>query len=174
MKPSKPFPIAVVSGLALVAGVVLAFANCSSGGDPVADINEGYAALGSGDAAHALDHFSSALKELEPTDAEYDRARMGEIEAKVRLKPEAAAQSFLDYAEKQPDMVDAGDYHKVGMQLTERKSLNEAVAVLGAGHKRFPQDAKIDEALKATVAAAQSSGDEAALEALKGLGYTKG
>jgi hypothetical protein len=174
MKPSKPLPFAIASGLALLAGLVIAFANCGGGGDPVADINEGYAELGSGNAAHALDHFSSALKELEPTDAEYDRARMGEIEAKTRLKPEAAAQSFLDYATQQPDKVDAGDYQKVGMQLSEQKALKEAVAVLGAGINRFPGDAKIDEALKQTQAAATETGDPAALKALEGLGYTGG
>ena len=174
MKPSKPLPFAIASGLALIAGLVIAFANCGGGGDPVADINEGYAALGSGDAAHALDHFSSALKQLEPTDAEYDRARMGEIEAKIRIKPDAAAQSFLDYALKQPDKVDAGDYHKVGVQLTEGNSLKDAVAVLGAGHKRFPEDAKIDEALKKMEAAATESGDPAVLKALEGLGYAGG
>src|SRR5262245_16990519 len=105
MKPSKPLLLAVPSALALVAGLVFACANCGGSADPVADINEGYAALGSGDAAHALDHFSSALKVLRPSDADYDRARMGEIEAKIRIKPDSAAQSFLDYAMKQPDMV---------------------------------------------------------------------
>lgn len=174
MKPSKPLPFAIASGLALLAGLVLAFTNCSSSGDPVADINEGYAELGSGNAGHALDHFSSALKQLEPTDPNYDRARMGEIEAKIRLKPDAAAQSFLDYAEKQPDNVDAGDYHKVGVQLSEQKALKDAVVVLDKGLKRFEGNAKLKEAMEKTQAAAESSGDASALDALKGLGYTSG
>jgi hypothetical protein len=96
---------------------------------------------------------------------------MGEIEAKVQLKPDAAAQSFLAYAGEQPDKVDPSDYHKIGMKLTERNSLNDAVAVLGAGITRFPGDPKIDEALKKTEAVAQQSGDPEVLKALAGLGY---
>src|SRR5688572_30364888 len=172
MKPTTRLYAGLGSSLALVAGLVLALANCAGSGDPVENINAGYQALGSGDAEKALDHFAEALQVLDEKDPNYDRARMGEIEAKIRLKPDAAAQGFLAYAEKRPENVDAGDFQKIGMQLTERKALGEAVRVLGKGRELFPDDAKIDEALKKTKIAAESAGDAGALEALKGLGYT--
>jgi len=168
MSPSKTARSALFTILSL------ALAACGGGGDPIEETNQGYAALGSGDAEGALDHFAQALGTLKPTDPDYDRARMGVIEAKIRLKLADAAQSFLAYAQEQPDKVDAGDYHKVGMQLSESKALTDAVAVLDAGLKRFATDAKLKEAMDKTVAAAQQSGDTSALDALKGLGYVGG
>jgi hypothetical protein len=162
----KPFQLSVA---ALV--LPLALAACSNGGDPVAQIDEGFAALNSGDAANAHDHFLEAVGELEPSDPNLDRAQMGLVEAKIRIQPEAAAKYFLDYAEKQPGNVDAGDYQKVGMQLTDKKALKDAVFVLDAGLKRFEGDAKLKEAMDKTKLAAESSGDAGALDALKGLGY---
>ena len=153
----------------------LALVACGGGGgDPTEETNQGYAALGSGDAESALDHFASALGRLQPSDPGYPRARMGEIEAKIRLKPDAAAKSFLTYAEQQPEQVGADAYHKIGMKLSENAALGEAVAVLGAGLKRFPGDPKIDEALQKTQTAAEKSGDTGALEALRGFGYAGG
>ena len=149
----------------------LGLAACSGEGDPLAQIDEGFAALNSGDAAHAHDYFLAAVDELEPTDPNLDRAQMGLVEAKIRIQPEAAAKYFLDYAGKQPANVDAGDYQKVGMQLTDKKALKDAVFVLDAGLKRFEGDAKLKEAIEKTKLAAESSGDAGALDALKGLGY---
>ena len=171
MTPSKPAPRRTV----LLACLPLVLTACGgAGGDPAELTNQGYAALGSGDAEAAFDHFARALQGLQPADAGYERARMGHIEASIRLKPDMAAQSFLAWAGEQPDQVDAGDYHKVGMQLSERKALGDAVAVLGAGLERFPDDPKIDEALKKTRAAAEQTGDTGALDALRGLGYVGG
>ena len=171
MRSSTPAP----RPLALLACLPLALAACGGGGgDPAELTTQGYDALYSGDAETAVDRFSEALQSLQPTDPGYERARMGHVEALVRVKPDTAAQSFLNYAEQQPEQVDAADYHKVGMQLSEGKALSDAVAVLGAGLKRFPDDPKIDEALKKTMAAAEQSGDTGALDALKGLGYTGG
>ena len=159
--------------LALLACLPLTLAACG-GGDPAEHTDQGYAALNSGDAETALDHFAAALGALGPTDPGYERARMGEIEAKIRLRPDAAAQSFLAYATEQPSQVDAGDYHKVGVQLSERSALSDAVVVLDAGLKRFPDDPKLAEAMEKTTAAAQKAGDSGALDKLRGLGYVGG
>ena len=126
------------------------------------------------DAQTALGYFAEALGALQPSDPGYERARMGEIDAKIRLTPSAATQSFLAYAQEQPDQVDAGDYHKVGVQLSERSAFTDAVVVLDAGLKRFPDDPKLTEAMDRTSAAAQEAGDSSALDKLKGLGYVGG
>jgi TolA-binding protein len=161
--------------LALLACLPLTLAACGGGGgDPTELTNQGYAALGSGDTETAVDRFAQALKVLQPGDPGYKRARMGECEAKARIAPDAAARSFLAFAQEQPGQVDAGDYHKFGMQLSERKALADAVAVLGAGLERFPDDPKIDEAMKKTQLAAEQSGDTGALDALRGFGYAGG
>lgn len=149
----------------------LALTACGGSADPKAATDAGYAALGSGDAEKAVDHFASALGAMQPGDAGYKRARMGEVEAKVQLAPEAAATSFLEYAKTQPDQVAAEDYRKVGTQLSARKALTAAVNVLHAGLLRFEGNAQLQEAIDQTKAAAESSGDSDAMERLKGLGY---
>lgn len=166
----KPFHASRL-GLAALIALPLALAACSSSGDPIEEINEGYKALGQGDAAHAHDHFLAALDALKPSDQDYDRAQMGLIEAKIHIQPEAAAKTFLNYAEKEPANVDASDFHKVGMKLTDEKALKDAVVVLDKGLERFKGDAKLKEAMEKTKLAAEASGDSSAIDALKSLGY---
>ena len=156
----------------LALSLPLALAACGGGSaDPKAATDAGYAALGSGDAQAAVDHFAQALGTLKPGDPGYKRARMGEIEAKVALVPETAAQSFLDFARSQPDQVAADDFHKVGSQLSARGAYSPAVDVLHAGLERFAKDAKLDAAMKLTEDAVVESGDDAVLKKLAGLGY---
>lgn len=155
--------------------LLLLLASCGGGSaDPAAATNAGYEALGKGDAGAAVDHFAQALAVLKPGEPGYKRARMGEVEAKIQLAPEAAAGSFIEFAKAQPDQVAAEDYRKVGMQLSDRKALKSAVDVLDAGIKRFAGDPKLKEAMDLTVAAAETSGDTSALDALRGLGYIGG
>lgn len=160
---------------AIALSISLGVAACGGdSADPKLATDAGYAALGSGDADKAVDHFAAALEHMQPGDAGYKRARMGEVEAKIQVAPDIAAKSFLDYASGQPDQVAAEDYRKVGTQLSERKQLKSAVDVLDAGLKRFAGDPKLAEAMNLTVAAAESSGDTSALDALRGLGYIGG
>jgi hypothetical protein len=150
----------------------LSLAACSgSSADPAATVNSGYEALNGGNAEKALDLFAKALQDLKPSDPLYESARMGEIQAKVELKPDAAKSSFLEYAKANPEQLEAGDYRKVGQRLTERKAIQDAVEVLHAGIERFPEDAKLKETMNLTVAAAEQSNDTSALNSLKGLGY---
>jgi hypothetical protein len=159
----------------LALSLPLVLAACGGGSaDPKAATDAGYAALGSGDAQTAVDHFAEALGALEPTDPGYKRARMGEIEAKIGLAPDAAASSFLEYSKSQPEQLEPGDYRKVGVQLSDRKALKAAVDVLDAGLSRFADDPKLKEAMDLTVAAAETSGDTSALDALRSLGYLGG
>jgi hypothetical protein len=151
---------------------------CGGGSaDPAAATNAGYEALGKGDAGAAVDHFADALAALKPGDPGYKRARMGEVEAKLQLAPEAAASSFLEFAKAQPDQVAAEDYRKVGTQLNARKALVQASHVLDAGLKRFADDAQLKAAMEQTkvaAAEAEASGDTSAMDALRGLGYIGG
>lgn len=163
------------SALALV--LSLALAACGGSADPKVETDAGYAALGSGDAQKAVDHFAAALGAMKPGDAGYKRARMGEVEAKLQFAPEAAANSFLEFAKAQPDQVAAEDYRKVGTQLNSRKALVQATHVLDAGLKRFADDAQLKAAMEQTkvaAAEAEASGDTSAMDALRGLGYIGG
>jgi thioredoxin-like negative regulator of GroEL len=159
-------------GLTLVVVLGLGpFSACAGPVDPEQATNQGYQTLGSGDAARALDLFAAALGRLESEDPGYKRARMGEVEAKAATQPEAAARSFLDYSAAQPGQVTAGDYHKVGSHLSARKAYIAAGEVLAAGLERFANDPRLEEAMDLTYAAAQTSGDTSAIDALRSLGY---
>ena len=160
---------------ALLCTLPLLLTACGGGSaDPKQATDAGYAALNSGDSGAAVDHFAAALEVLAPGDAGYKRARMGEIEAKVKVAPDAATASFIDYAGKHPDQVSADDYQKVGIKLSENKALGDAVKVLDAGLKRFADNPKLKQAMDLTVAKAETSNDSSALDLLKGLGYVGG
>lgn len=156
---------------ALALAVALGLTACGGSIDPEQATNAGYEALGNGDAEGAIDHFAQALGQLDAADPGYKRARMGEVEAKIELSPEAAAKSFLDFAETRPERVAAEDYLKVGSQLSARNAYSPAVDVLHAGIERFGDDAKLSEAMELTQLAVAESGDASVLSKLAGLGY---
>ena len=157
----------------LALALPLALAACGGGsGDPAEHLQQGSQALGSGDAGSAVDHFGKALAGLPTDDPRVEQATLGQVEAKIELDAEAAKTQFLAYAEERGDQLAAVEYVKIGSKLSAKGALAEATAVLGAGLVRHPGDAKLDEALKATQKKAEEAGDEGALDALKGLGYT--
>jgi tetratricopeptide (TPR) repeat protein len=151
--------------------LTLALAACGGSIDPAQATDDGYAALGRGDAAVALDHFAQALSVMDSAEPGYARARMGEVEAKALLTPKASAGSFLDWAASSPGQVAAADHHKVGLLLARVGDIDSAIDVLSKGRERFPDDAKIDAALRSMESAAAERGDERVLARLAGLGY---
>ncbi|HVS19393.1 MAG TPA: hypothetical protein VMT18_12385 [Planctomycetota bacterium] len=164
-----------LSHLALVLGALaLCAAACGAPTDPSAATDAGYAALGRGDAEAALDHFVDALEALGPDDTGYPRARMGAIEAKARLVPEAAAESLLAWAASRPDQVAAADHHKVGALLVGLDAVDPAIDVLHAGCERFPSNEKLVTAMESMQQAAAERGDDAVLARIAGLGYGGG
>lgn len=158
----------------LALALPLALAACGGGGsgDPAEHLQQGSQALGSGDAGAAIDHFGQALAGLETSDPRVQQATLGQVEARIQVDPDAAKTQFLSYAKEHGDKLEARDYVKIGSKLSASGALAQATAVLGAGLEAHPGDAKLDEALKATQKKAEEAGDEGALDALKGLGYT--
>lgn len=162
----RPIAFAPVLG-----AIVLALSGCGAPNDPAASTDAGYAALGRGEADSALDHFVDALDALAPGDPGFARARMGAVEAKARLRPDTAADSFLAWSRAHPEQVSAADHHRVGALLASLSAFDPAIDVLSAGRARFPEDAKLDAALDALTEAAARHGDERILARLEGLGY---
>ena len=155
----------------VLGALALCAAACGAPTDPSAATDAGYAALGRGDAEAALDRFVEALAALGPDDAGYGRARMGEVEAKARLQPAAAAASFLAWAATDPARVAAEDHRRVGLLLAQLDAFDAAIDVLSAGRARFPDDAQLDGALRSMEGVAAERGDERVLARLAGLGY---
>lgn len=153
---------------ALCLALSLSLAACGGGGgDPTQLTNDGYQALNSGDHAAAVKSFEAALSGLEAGTPDFQRAKMGEIQALIHLDAGRARDQFLMHAEA----FDAKAYETVGSQLTTAKEFEEAIAVLDAGMKRFTENPKLQALIDEVKAAAEKSGDAGALDSLKGLGY---
>ena len=63
------------------------------------------------------------------------------------------------------------DYATVGNKMTSAKAFQDAIAVIDAGIKKFPEDEKLPKLIEVVQAEAEAEGDEGALKALEGLGY---
>jgi len=167
------------SFLPRIGGLLLCLAAAACGGGPDAAklTDEGYASLGKSDWKNARADFDAALAQLKTTDAGYLRAKLGSIEALVQLEPAKAKDEFVALAAGMASQVKASDFISVASKLTGKQAFTEAVAVLEAGLKAFPEDPKVRAVGDAIVKAAQNAPDpeaKKALESLSGLGYTGG
>ena len=143
-------------------------ASCGGGGGSPAELtNRGYQTLNGGDPGGALTTFREALAGLEPSNPDYLRAKMGEVEALIQVNPEEARDVFLRLGSQ----VDDGHYTTVASKMTSAKAYEPAITVLDVGVKRFGESPKLLEMLKRVREEAEKSGDEGALKALEGLGY---
>jgi predicted Zn-dependent protease len=90
------------------------------------------------------------------------------LEANARSGKAPETQAKLEeLATKHPDRVTPSLYSGSAQQLKDAGKTGEAIEVLDAGLKRFPDDAT----LKSEVEKAKQTSDPAALERLKSLGY---
>jgi tetratricopeptide (TPR) repeat protein len=168
---------AVLPGALLLAA--LALSGCGGGTAPADLIGDAQAALSKGDYANSLTLFERAdelLRGAEADDAtskQRYRARLGIVEAKIRLRDgDGARQDFATLAADHKDQVDWKVYQKVGRDLAENGCAVQAVEVLNQAEKAFP-DRK--EAFGEIIADIQSNAVEgsAEYEKLKALGYVK-
>lgn len=153
--------------------LVLALAGCGPG-DPRALTNAGKAALASGDAAKAEQQFREALAGLKPGDPDYARAGIGRIQALVRLDAKRAKDEFLAWAQANRSSVGEEDYSLVVSELLRRENTLEAIEVMDAGIKAFPESPRMAAVKKEVAEQAQKAKDPAALQKMKGLGYIGG
>ncbi len=154
---------------ALSLALPLLLASCGGGasGDPGQLTNDGYAALGSGDHAGAVESFEAALADLEPGTPEFMRAKMGEVEALIHLDAGRAQDQFLAVGSSASE----ADYATIGQKMTKAGAFESAIAVLDSGMKRFSESTKLKGLIDQVKVEAEKSGDAGALDSLKGLGY---
>lgn len=139
--------------------------------DPRALTDAGASALASGDSAKALASFEEALAAMEPGDAEYVRASMGRFQALVRNEPERARDEFLAFAKVQAAALSESHYGILVGEFLRRGRTNEAIDVMDAGVKAFPNSEAMLAIRKRVEEQARASKDPASMQKLKGLGY---
>ena len=134
----------------------------------------------------ASDHLEAARKDLDQgqfdpaiQDAEHglqadpdDKTEWGLqlalLEAYARAgKAAETKQKLEELAAEHPDRIKSSDYSGSAQQLKDAGKAPEAIEVLDAGHKRFPDDSTITGELEKS----KQTTDPAALERLKSLGY---
>jgi hypothetical protein len=139
--------------------------------DPRALTDQGSRALASGDAAGARESFEAALAVLKPGDPEYARASMGRFQALVRSEPEHARDQFLAYAKAPGNRAGEADYGTLISEFLRREHTSEAIDVMDAGVKAFPQSELMASIRKKVEEQARAQKDPAAMQKMKGLGY---
>ena len=155
---------------ALVTAAVLLVA-CSES-DPKVLTDKGSAALGAGDAPAAIESFDAALQHMDARNPDYLRASMGRCQALARQNPSQAKDDFLALARSASDRVREQDYSTIVNELVKKGAVAEAVEVMDAGIKAFPESPQMQALKTSVVEASKKSKDRGALQKLKGLGYT--
>ena len=141
--------------------------------DPRALVDEGSKALNSGQYADAARSYEKALAAIgeDSKNPDWKRAKLGLFKAQAHVDPGQAKDGFLQFAAAAPGTVKDDDYNLIASELGAAENLNEAIAVLEAGKKAFPESVHLDALGQDLVKRAAESGDEGALDSLKGLGY---
>jgi len=154
-----------------LAPIALLLLVACGGSDPTSSANEGFAALGKGDAQGALAKFDAALDGLDTGNPQYLRASIGRCEALAQIDGAKASKSFLDLAVKVPAKIGEDDYSLICSKLLQGGFTLEAIDVMDAGKKRFPGSKKMEDTLVAVQAAAKKQSTPDALKKLASLGY---
>jgi Tfp pilus assembly protein PilF len=173
MRRTQPTPFLAASSLFLIASLAACGGSADAGGGKVNTekgvelTDKGMTALHSGDPRKALESLEKALGQLEPGTPEYMRAKAGEIEALIQVDAARAKSQLLALGPS----ADADLYATVGNKMCAAGKLTEATEVLDAGIKLYSESPELILLKEKVIAEAQKSGDPAALEKLKGLGY---
>ncbi len=145
--------------------------SCSES-DPKVLTDSGTAALGSGDAATAAKSFGAALTHMDAKHPDFLRASMGKCQALARQNPMEAKQEFLDLARKHPELIKEPDYATIIRELVQKRGTSEAIEVVEAGMKAFPNSMSMIAIRDEVGDELKKSQDPASMDKLKGLGYT--
>jgi hypothetical protein len=163
-------PIQRLSLLVLLASLTIA---CGGSTDPRELNDAGNKALNSGDSKAAAESFDKALTALagKTDDPLYRAAKLGAIEARIKLDAKAATAEFLEYAKASPSTVRDVDYIDISGKLASSNAISEALDVVKQGMLAFPDSAKMKKQEVLIVEKAKSQGDPGLNDKLKGLGY---
>lgn len=162
---TKPTVLALLLSL----GVSL----CACGSDAPADpVEAGYKASQEGDHAAAVGHFDAALATLSAGSAKHTEVALARCRERAHLDPAAARGDFMELAGATE--LEEKAYRDMVRDLFNGGSsgLLEAVNVVDAGLKKFPDSEKLKQYLEKLKAEAAKAEGGALNNALKGLGYT--
>lgn len=146
---------------------------CGGSSDPRALTDEGSKALNSGKHEEAAKSFEEALAELgaDSANPEWKRAKLGLVQARVRIDAARAKDEFLQFASANPSRVTDSDYNLIASKFGDAGKFDEAIAILELGKKAHPESVHLDALGNDLVKRAQASGASDALDKLKSLGY---
>lgn len=144
--------------------------SCSES-DPKVLTDAGTAALGSGDSASAAKSFQAALSHMDAKHPDFLRASMGRSQALAKVNPIEAKQEFLDLARKHPDLIKEPDYATIIRALIQNRAAGEAVEVVEAGMKAFPNSMSMMAIRDEVGDEIKKSQEPGAMDKIKGLGY---
>jgi hypothetical protein len=164
--------------LALVLTCAFA-ASCGGSSDPRALVNAGNTELGNGDSKAALSSFEGAQKALagKTEDPLYHAAKLGAIEARIKLDAKAATDEFLEYSKTAPTKVRDSDFIDISGKLADANATPEALRIVKAGTEKYTDSTKMKAQEQRIVTTAQQrarAGDESSKAALDSLGYLGG
>ncbi len=157
----------------LVLALTLALSACGGATDPASLNDAGAKALNSGDYVEAATQYDAALTAIgtDTSNAQYDRAMWGLIEAGAQVDAERSKDLFLDFAKANSAVMSAKDYGKVGSWLSDAGAYTQAVYVVDAGVKAYPETPALLTLMESIGVAAAKAGDPEAADAMSGLGY---
>jgi tetratricopeptide (TPR) repeat protein len=147
-------------------------ASCTSK-DPRAITDAGLRSLNAGDYSEAAESFEQALALLQSGDQDWLRAKMGYVQALIRIDAPRAKDEFLELAGGDNGVTDR-EFNLIGSRLADVGHLNEATEVARSGIEAFPESEPLRVLVQDLGRQAESSGDAGVLDSLKGLGYVGG
>lgn len=115
--------------------VAIALVACGGSSDPKALVDEGYAALGSGNMQKASEKLGDALELLQEGDPQWKRAKLGKLQSMCSFQPELAAKEFLELAEGHG--LGESEFALVIDELRDNKHFVPALEVGKAGLAKF-------------------------------------
>jgi hypothetical protein len=128
-------------------------------------------ALQGGDSARAVKLLQGHVQGLDQASAEYREASILLCSALAERQPGEAKDTLLKLVEAQPAGVTSKEFKDVQSYLQTHEHFSEAIDVMDAGLKRWPNDETMLKVKDVLIAAIQSAGDEEATAKLRGLGY---
>jgi hypothetical protein len=153
--------------------ISLALLSACGGKDPKALTEAGYDALGASDYGSAAAAFEGALGEIgsDTANPHFLRAKLGLIEARIRIDAAAAKREFLDLAASMPSRITDKDFSYFGQKFATASEYMAAVEVLDAGMKVHAESPALQQLVDLIKTSAEKAGDTDALASLAGLGY---
>jgi len=152
--------------LLFVLSAVLITCTACGGGDPRTAAQD---ALNSGDYPTAVAKFDAALRDAEAGSADYVALSVDRCRALAHQDGAKAKAEFLALAAS--SNLEVGDYTLVVSELLNVQQWVPAIELMDAGVKAFPENPKMGLLRKQVVAKSTESGDDAANDLLKGMGY---